>query len=51
MGGCGACKVKLVDGTVDMVEPNCLLDSEKAEGAVLACVGCTTSDAVVEVSS
>jgi ring-1,2-phenylacetyl-CoA epoxidase subunit PaaE len=51
MGGCGACKVKLVDGTIDMVEPNCLLDSEKAEGAVLACVGCTTSDAVVEVPS
>ncbi len=49
MGGCGACKLKLVQGTVDMVEPNCLLESEKADGAVLACVGCTTSDAVVEV--
>ncbi|MBL8683041.1 MAG: ferredoxin--NADP reductase [Myxococcales bacterium] len=49
MGGCGACKLKLVSGSIDMVEPNCLLESEKAEGAVLACVGCTTSDAVVEV--
>lgn len=49
MGGCGACKVKLVSGTVDMVEPNCLLDSEKQEGAILACVACTTSDVVVEV--
>ncbi|MFO0563459.1 MAG: FAD-binding oxidoreductase [Polyangiales bacterium] len=49
MGGCGACKLKLVSGTVDVVEPNCLLESEKAEGAILACVGCTTSDAVVEV--
>lgn len=49
MGGCGACKLKLVSGSVDMVEPNCLLESEKSEGAVLACVGCTTSDAVVEV--
>jgi len=49
MGGCGACKLKLVSGTVDVVEPNCLLESEKSEGAILACVGCTTSDAVVEV--
>jgi hypothetical protein len=32
-----------------MVEPNCLLEAERAQGAVLACVGCTTSDATVEV--
>jgi ring-1,2-phenylacetyl-CoA epoxidase subunit PaaE len=49
MGGCGACKLTLSRGTVDMVEPNCLLEAERAQGAVLACVGCTTSDATVEV--
>jgi ring-1,2-phenylacetyl-CoA epoxidase subunit PaaE len=49
MGGCGACKLSLVSGTVDVVEPNCLLESEREAGAILACVGCTTSDVVVEV--
>jgi ferredoxin-NADP reductase len=49
MGGCGACKLSLVSGTVDVVEPNCLLESEREAGAILACVGCTTSDAVVEI--
>lgn len=49
MGGCGACKLKLLSGAVDVAEPNCLLESEKAEGAILACVGCTTSDAIVQV--
>ena len=50
MGGCGACKVKLVSGTIDMDEPNCLTAGERADGFVLACVGCPTSDAIVELS-
>ncbi|MDP3275476.1 MAG: ferredoxin--NADP reductase [Deltaproteobacteria bacterium] len=49
MGGCGACKLKLVDGTVEMVEPNCLNDAERRDGDILACVSCTTSDVRVEV--
>jgi ferredoxin len=49
MGGCGACKSRVVSGSVDMVEPNCLSEGEKADGDVLTCVACTTSDAVVEV--
>ncbi|MBI4509017.1 MAG: ferredoxin--NADP reductase [Deltaproteobacteria bacterium] len=39
MGGCGACKLRVVDGQVDMDEPNCLSPAERADGFVLACVG------------
>jgi ferredoxin-NADP reductase len=39
MGGCAACKVKLVSGEVVMEEPNCLTAEEREEGYVLACVG------------
>jgi ring-1,2-phenylacetyl-CoA epoxidase subunit PaaE len=39
VGGCGACRVRLVEGSVEMEEPNCLTDAERAEGWVLACVG------------
>ncbi len=38
MGGCGACRVRLVSGRVDQPEPNCLTDRERAEGACLACI-------------
>jgi ring-1,2-phenylacetyl-CoA epoxidase subunit PaaE len=38
MGGCGACKVKLRGGEVDMEEPSCLTTEERAAGYVLACV-------------
>lgn len=37
MGGCGACKVKKLEGTVVMAEPNCLSERERAEGFVLTC--------------
>ncbi len=49
MGGCGACKVKLVEGSVAMEEPNCLGDGEREEGYVLACVSRPTSAVRVEV--
>jgi ring-1,2-phenylacetyl-CoA epoxidase subunit PaaE len=39
VGGCGACRVRLVEGSVTMEEPNCLTDDEKKAGWVLACVG------------
>lgn len=39
LGGCGACKVRLVEGDVVMEEPNCLSASERADGLVLTCVG------------
>lgn len=49
MGGCGACKVQLKEGTVAMEEPNCLSDRERAEGYVLTCVGHVSGNARVEV--
>jgi ring-1,2-phenylacetyl-CoA epoxidase subunit PaaE len=38
MGGCGACKVRLCEGEVEMEEPNCLTVQERADGFVLACI-------------
>lgn len=38
MGGCGACKVVLERGEVDMPEPNCLSQAERASGQILACI-------------
>ena len=38
MGGCGACKAKLVSGDVLLPEPNCLTADERAQGQVLLCV-------------
>lgn len=49
MGGCGACKVKLYNGTVAMSEPNCLTDEERAAGCALACIACPESPIVAEV--
>ncbi len=39
MGGCGACRVRVVAGTVEMEEPNCLTPEEREGGYALACVG------------
>jgi ring-1,2-phenylacetyl-CoA epoxidase subunit PaaE len=39
VGGCGACRVKLVSGDVALEEPNCLTRHERDAGYVLACVG------------
>ena len=49
MGGCGRCKVKLLEGAVDMEEPNCLSENERAEGYVLACVARPETRVAVEV--
>jgi ring-1,2-phenylacetyl-CoA epoxidase subunit PaaE len=48
MGGCAACKVKLVSGEVEMEEPNCLTPEERAQGFVLACVGRQRGPVTVE---
>lgn len=48
MGGCGACKARLVEGEVTMDEPNCLSEAERAEGLVLTCVARPLSDVVLE---
>jgi len=49
MGGCGACRVRLTDGDVEMEEPNCLSRSEREQGYVLACVGRPLGAVSVEV--
>lgn len=49
MGGCGACRVKLVSGDVSSEEPNCLSAEEQRDGFVLACVTRASSACVVEV--
>jgi ferredoxin-NADP reductase len=49
MGGCAACKVKLVSGEVRMEEPSCLSAREREEGYVLACVSRPLGPVEVEV--
>lgn len=50
VGGCGACRVRLVDGALSMDEPNCLSPEERAGGYVLACVSRPTADCTLEVA-
>lgn len=49
MGGCGACAVRLVDGEVELDEPNCLSPQERAAGRILACVARPAGPCTVEV--
>ncbi len=49
MGGCGACRVRLTGGDVEMEEPNCLSRAERERGYVLACVGRPLGAVNVEV--
>jgi len=48
MGGCGACRVKLLEGEMVMEEPNCLTAQERADGYMLICIGRATRAAVLE---
>lgn len=49
VGGCGACRVRLVEGDVEMDEPHCLDTREREAGYVLACVGRPNGACVVEL--
>jgi ferredoxin-NADP reductase len=49
LGGCGACRVRVVHGGVEMEEPTCLSDAERATGYALTCVGRAREETVVEV--
>ena len=51
MGGCGACKVRLCDGEVEMEEPNCLTTAEREEGYVLACVSRVRKPATIALDA
>lgn len=48
VGGCGTCKLRLVEGHVELEEPNCLSQRELDEGYVLACVGRARGAVTVE---
>ncbi len=48
MGGCGACKVKKLSGSVVTSEPNCLSDREREEGYVLACCSYADTDLTID---
>jgi len=48
LGGCGSCKVRVLSGEVEMEEPNCLSDGERAEGYRLACISRPCSDVVLD---
>ncbi len=48
-GGCGACRVRLVEGEVDVEEPSCLSEAERAAGYVLTCVGRPTGPCTIDV--
>jgi ferredoxin len=50
LGGCGACKVELRAGAVDMEEPNCLTPAERAAGHVLTCVGRPLGPVTIEIA-
>lgn len=49
MGGCGACRIALVDGEVVLDVPHCLTARERADGYVLACVARPLSPCTVRV--
>ncbi len=49
VGGCGACRVRLVEGEVDLEDPHCLNDEERRSGYVLACVGKPRGACTIEI--
>lgn len=49
MGGCGACKGKLLHGQVHMPEPSCLTAAERAQGYVLPCIAKPCGDVAVAI--
>nr|MDQ3036646.1 2Fe-2S iron-sulfur cluster-binding protein [Myxococcota bacterium] len=49
LGGCAACKCKVVEGDVQMDEPSCLTDEERSAGWILTCVGRPTTSTILEV--
>jgi ferredoxin len=49
MGACGACRVRVRSGEVEMDEPNCLTHKERSRGFRLMCVGRPASDLEIDV--
>lgn len=50
LGGCGACRVRVHAGEVQMEAPHCLGEAERAQGYALACVARPLGPLVVEVA-
>ncbi|TVR01887.1 MAG: hypothetical protein EA398_09035 [Deltaproteobacteria bacterium] len=48
MGGCAACRLRVVEGQVAMHEPNALSADERREGYVLTCIACPRSTLVID---
>jgi ferredoxin-NADP reductase len=48
MGGCAVCRCRLVEGEVEMDEPNCLTQEERDRGDILACVARATGPVVID---
>lgn len=49
IGGCAACKCRVIEGEIAMDEPSCLTAEERAAGWVLTCVGHPTRETTLEV--
>jgi ferredoxin-NADP reductase len=39
MGACGVCRVRVLDGKIDVPQDSCLSDDERGQGYALVCVG------------
>lgn len=48
VGGCAACRVRVVSGAVALNEPNCLTPEERAQGYTLACSAFALEPVVIE---
>lgn len=48
VGGCGSCKMKVLEGEVALNEPNCLAEDERVTGHTLACSAYALSRLVVD---
>ena len=44
MGGCGSCKVQLINGEIIIADPHCLDGAELADGEFLACRSIALTD-------
>ncbi|WP_185981545.1 ferredoxin--NADP reductase [Skermania sp. ID1734] len=48
VGGCAACKIRVIRGAVTIDEPNCLSDQERADGYILSCSAYAQESAVLD---
>lgn len=48
MGACGVCRVRLLEGAIQVPDDACLSDSEKRDGYALVCVGTTKGNCRIE---